>query len=318
MKSINRLALSGVALVLILSILSCSSPAEFFATPTPTSTSTPTKTATPTPTDTATPTATQTDTPTPTNTPVAPVTLSGCVYADCPASKAMSDYLGKAYDSMQPDTTLTVNIATGDSVHFFTAYCARTKADLDKSLPDVQLLFTIDGNSYLDALTGEYYTTPSPQDASVTQSCYGMGAVASGWQAGQSHLVTTGIKFTASTNDGWNFYPAGRSYPYTFKIVPSDPTPTPTRAPAAVNPAPAAVTCQIDSNIIISNRSGAPFTIQLSGPGNFTFSLGAEDYSTVKVCSGSYTYYIYGTCNGSPASGSGRISDGDQVYFVCK
>jgi hypothetical protein len=318
MKTINKLALGGAALVLILSILSCSSPAQFFATPTPTSTSTPTSTLTPTPTDTSTPTATQTDTPSPTMTPAAPVSLAGCVYASCPTSKTMSDYLGDAYANIRPDTTTIVNIGTGDTVHFFTAYCAKTRTDLDNSLPDVQLLFTIDGNSYLDQLTGEYYTSPYPQDASVTQSCYGMGGVATGWVAGESHVITTGMKFTASANDGWNFNPAGRSYPYIYKIMPSDPTATPTRAPAAVNPAPAAVSCQVDSNIIISNRSGSPFTIQLSGPGSFSFSMGATAYSTVKVCSGTYTYYIYGTCNGHAASGTGKISDGDQVYFACR
>jgi hypothetical protein len=95
------------------------------------------------------------------------------------------------------------------------------------------------------------------------------------------------------------------------------PTPTATEVPANVVPPPPAVSCQINSNIIIQNRSGAPFTLNLTGPGNFTFYLGADDYSTVKVCSGTYNYTVYGTCNGSPASGSGRISDGDQVYFAC-
>jgi hypothetical protein len=97
--------------------------------------------------------------------------------------------------------------------------------------------------------------------------------------------------------------------------TPVPPTPVATSAPA-VRSAPS-VSCMINSNIIIQNRSGAPFTIYLTGPGNFTFNLGSGDYSTVKVCSGSYNYTVYGTCHGSPASGSGRISDGDQVYFSC-
>jgi hypothetical protein len=96
------------------------------------------------------------------------------------------------------------------------------------------------------------------------------------------------------------------------------PTPTATQAPVNVAPPPPAVSCQIDSNIIIQNRSGAPLTLNLTGRGNFTFYLGADAYSTVKVCSGTYNYTVYGTCNGSPASGSGRISDGDQVYFACR
>jgi hypothetical protein len=101
-------------------------------------------------------------------------------------------------------------------------------------------------------------------------------------------------------------------------IPPTDtplPPPTSTKAPAA--PSAPSVSCQVNSNIIIQNRSGAPVTIYLSGPGSFAFSIGASETSTVKVCSGSYNYTIYGTCNGSAASGSGRISDGDQVYFHC-
>ncbi len=94
------------------------------------------------------------------------------------------------------------------------------------------------------------------------------------------------------------------------------PTPTATKKPSSVVPPP--VTCQVNSNIIIQNRSGSSFTLSLRGPGNFTFYLGADEYSTVNVCSGTYDYYVSGTCNGSPASGSGKISDGDQVYFVCQ
>ena len=102
-------------------------------------------------------------------------------------------------------------------------------------------------------------------------------------------------------------------------VPPTDtPLPPPTNTSAPKAPPPSGVSCLINSNIIISNRSGAPFTINLSGPANFSFYIGAAEYSTVKVCSGSYDYTIYGTCNGSPASGSGRISDGDQVGFICQ
>ena len=94
------------------------------------------------------------------------------------------------------------------------------------------------------------------------------------------------------------------------------PPPVATSAPSA--PSAPSVNCLVNSNIIIQNRSGSPFTIYLSGPGSFVFSIGASGTSTVKVCSGSYNYTITGTCKGAPASGSGRISDGDQVYFACK
>jgi hypothetical protein len=319
MKSMNKTALWLVAAVLIFSTLACSSPATWFATATPTPTDTPTMTLTPTLTNTPTRTATPTSTNTliPTNTPVAPVTLTACLYWDCPKSKTLTDYLGDAYTKIDPNVTTTLNIASTDSVHFFQGYCGKTKTDLDTSLPAVEFFFYIDGNSYIDSFKGEYYTITAPQDSSVTESCYGMGTVASGWKAGEKHLVSIGIRFIASANDGWNDYPAGVSYPYLYNVVPTEPTPTP--LPAAVKPAPVApsVNCQVNSNIIISNRSGYPFTINLAGPGNFSFSLGAGAYSTVRVCSGSYNYTIYGTCNGAPASGSGRISDGDQVNFIC-
>jgi hypothetical protein len=95
------------------------------------------------------------------------------------------------------------------------------------------------------------------------------------------------------------------------------PLPPPTKTSAPKAPSAPSVSCLVNSNIIIQNRSGSPFTIYLSGPGNFSFSIGNSESSTVKVCSGSYNYTIYGTCHGAAASGSGRISDGDQVYFAC-
>jgi hypothetical protein len=109
--------------------------------------------------------------------------------------------------------------------------------------------------------------------------------------------------------------PTSTDTPFPPTKTPVPPPPVATRAPSGSS-APS-VSCQVNSNIIIQNRTGAPFTINLTGPGNFSFSLGASDYSTVRVCSGSYNYYIFGTCHGSPASGTGRISDGDQVYFQC-
>ena len=96
------------------------------------------------------------------------------------------------------------------------------------------------------------------------------------------------------------------------------PTPTATKKAASPGvPGNGPVNCQINSNIIIQNRSGSPFTIYLTGPATFTFSIGSGEYTTVQVCSGTYNYTVYGTCNGSAATGTGRISDGDQVYFQC-
>jgi hypothetical protein len=92
-------------------------------------------------------------------------------------------------------------------------------------------------------------------------------------------------------------------------------TPAPTKKPSSGGAQQN--TCMVNSNIIISNRSDSPITIYLTGPGKFVFTIGPGEASTVRVCSGSYNYTVYGTCNGASASGSGRISDGDQVYFQC-
>jgi hypothetical protein len=237
----------------------------------------------------------------------------------------MSDYLGDA--QIQPNVTNTVTIPWTDTVHFFSSWCAKTKSYLDSSLSNVQFYFDIDNVSYLGFLKGEFYTIPDPQDATVTESCYGMGGVASGWKIGESHLVKIGIEITGDTNDGWDDYPAGSSYPYIYLIAPSEPatetplpspTNTPVPPPPAATSAPAApaVSCEVNSNIIISNRTGEPFTLYLTGPGNFTFNL-APDANTVRVCSGTYNYTLYATCNGSAVSGSGKVSDGDQVYLAC-
>ena len=317
MKSPRNLGLGVGVVILIFSILACSSPAELFSTSTPLPSNTPTDTMTPSPTATL----------VPTSTPVPPVSLIGCASQDCPSSKYISDYTGNA--QIQPNVTTTVSIPYTDAVHLFTGWCAKTKSDLSTSLPGIQFFFTIDDVSYLDQLKEEYYDAPDPQDSSITESCYGMGAVASGWIVGQSHLVKIGITISMDTSDGWDNYPAGTTYPYFYLIVPSEPAtatplPSPTLTPlplppiATSKPPAPSVSCQINSNIIIQNRSGSPLTLYLTGTGSFTFNLGSGDYSTVKVCSGSYNYTVYGTCNGSPANGSGRISDGDQVYFACK
>ena len=98
---------------------------------------------------------------------------------------------------------------------------------------------------------------------------------------------------------------------------PTDTALPPTATPHAAAPGVPVVTCKISSNILISNRSGSNATLYLNGPGSFVFNL-APDANTVHVCIGTYTYTIYGTCNGKSSSGSGKISDGDNIYFYCE
>jgi len=101
----------------------------------------------------------------------------------------------------------------------------------------------------------------------------------------------------------------------TIAPPPADnPAPPPADNPAP--PPPSSSGCDVNSNILIDNRSDGYATLNLTGPGSFSFSLGMGP-NTVLVCAGTYNYTIYGTCGGSAASGYGRISDGDNIYFYC-
>ena len=150
-KNKTKLGLCVVVIALILSILSCSSPADLFATATPLPSNTPTDTLIPT----------STATPIPTATPVPPVSLYGCAYLECPPSNTISDYIGDA--QIQPNVTTTITIPYTDFVHLFYGWCAKTKTALDANMPNVQFFFNIDNVSYLGSLKGEYYEVPDPQ-----------------------------------------------------------------------------------------------------------------------------------------------------------
>ncbi len=288
---------------------------ELFATPTPTATNT----ATITPTFTLTPTH------------VAPLELIGCAYNSCPSSKTIVDYVGENnFPEINIETPIT--IIWTDAVHFFYSWCAKDQATLEDNLNKLDFYFSIDAVPLTNYFTTETYEYTAPEDPSQTQSCFGIGGVAMGWKSGESHQVKIGTRTTGDLSDGWNSYPSGADYAYIFDIIPADlptetPTPTSTltptatktfapQAPAATVPPPAPA-CLVNSNIRIDNRTDGPATLYLKGPSNFTFSI-ALGPNTVLVCAGSYDYTIYGTCNGISASGAGRISDGDDIYFYCE
>ncbi|HTX90158.1 MAG TPA: hypothetical protein VMC09_02990 [Anaerolineales bacterium] len=88
-------------------------------------------------------------------------------------------------------------------------------------------------------------------------------------------------------------------------------TPGSSGAPGGSNPP--ATGCQVDSNIIIRNDGSVNATITLKGPTTFVFVI-PPGTTTVRVCSGTYYYYI---TNGSCSSGyfTNKVSDGDQVYW---
>jgi len=312
MKMQGKYWLIVVIAVLLFSVLSCSSPLKLFATPT----STPTNTATFTPTFTRTATFTATVEP--------PIDLFGCTYNECPLSKTINDYLGENnYPAVNVETPLT--IPWTDTVHFYYSWCAVDQATLQDNLQKLEFYFTINDVSYINYLQDETFEVPDSTDPSLTQACYGIGGIASGWQIGEFYQVKIGTRMTSYVNDGWNDFAAGSDIGYIFGIVPTElptetPSPTATATPRPTNtyvPQSVEPSCMVNSNIRIDNRTDGAATLFLTGPGSFTFSL-PQGSNTVLVCSGSYDYTISGTCGGSAASGMGRISDGDDIYFYCQ
>jgi hypothetical protein len=195
---------------------------------------------------------------------------------------------------------------------------------LEANLQHIRFVFAINDISYVDVLKGEYFDSTNAQDATHTDSCYGMGGVASGWQAGQTQVIKIGLEVNDAINNGWYDFPAGTSQTNIFLMDPAlpatdTPLPSPTKTPKPVityaPPATAAApktSCMIDSNMLLGNRTGSQATIYLRGPANFTFVLAPGEQNTVKVCSGCYNYTFMGAC-----TGSGRLCDGDNGYFTC-
>ena len=88
-------------------------------------------------------------------------------------------------------------------------------------------------------------------------------------------------------------------------------------AQVSIPPVPTPVTqassCDLSSSIDITNDTGGTVTLYLSGPANYSFTLGTGD-NTVSVCPGTYSYTAYG-CAG--ASETGAMSAGESHRFFC-
>ena len=321
MKHTRNLSLGGIAFALILAIIACATPAQLIATQTPAPTNTPVSTNTPIPPNITIPAAT----------PATPVTLYGCATTDCPSAYTLTDYLGDGL--AQPGIQTTVKIPWTQPIHIYYNWCATDRNILDTNLKNINFIFSIDEVSYVQSLQGEYYDVKNYKNVSLVDSCYGVGGLASDWKLGDPHRVRLGLEITADINDGKKDFPGGTSLAYDYLVVPTDmpseppahptdtPEPTlvyipPTSSGPAAPPVNAEPACLVNSNILIDNRSDGPATLYLTGPASFTFTLGLSA-NTVLVCSGTYNYYITGTCNGSDASGTGKISDGDNIYFYC-
>jgi hypothetical protein len=279
----------GGILVLMLSLLACSSPAQLFATATPVPSDTPTITLT----------------PSATTTPAAPVNLIKCLYNVCPPSTSIEAYLGQNV-TPQPNVENYVEIPWSDSVHLFNGWCAIDRTTLDDNLKKIEFFFTINDNSYLDSLQGEYYTIPDPQDSTKTEYCYGVGGVAQNLVIGQSFMIKIGARTTDNINDGWNDYPSGTSYPYIYRVLVVEvPTVTPTPVSTATKtpkpiptgrmstPKPA---CDATDTISIQNETTGPVAITLTGPAYYSFQL-SPGPNSFRVCPGTYNYTAW-ICGG--------------------
>lgn len=154
-----------------------------------------------------------------------------------------------------------------------------------------------------------------------------IGVDLAGWQINQPHSIRIGFTFNEALSDGWYDYPAGFSAVYEYyiepAILPTDtPTPLPTVTPLPTKtstPRPTAIpytstpSCSENASIVINNTTGGRITLYLNGPAKYTFYLNTG-YTTLKVCSGSYSYTAYG-CGG--ANDTGTINSGEEHEFYC-
>jgi hypothetical protein len=296
-----RLLIFGISLI-ALTIFSCSSPLQLFATPTPT------------PTITNTPTITSTPTATPV--PPPPVTITSCVFQDdCPEANLVTSYL-----AADPEINVITPVVFpyGDKVRLNIGWCTKDDTALEDNIQHISYIFEIDGISYLDLATVKPGFSADNNDPSIQSPCVFIGAMLSGWQIGEDHQVTIGYSFDAEIFDGWNSYaPFTNEYIFDLKpgLIPTaTPTATftPTPPPLPTNtPAPA---CEASSSIAITNSTDGQLTLDLSGPASYEFTLGTGD-TTLPVCPGSYSYTAYGC---GSASISGTINSGETHEFYCK
>lgn len=305
-KTIRFLLLAFSVLIL----LSCNFRPDalkgLFASATPTPTDTPTATVTPsvTPTSTATPT------------PLPAINLTPCAYLRyCPEASSIASFI----DEELPDgEEYYVEIPPETDTYFSIGWVAKDEAALAENIKHIHFFFEIDGQSYYDErFTAQdvAYTVDNPDPGYPSIFT---GIITSGWKIGEPHQIRIGYEFDAEIFDGWDTYPAGTRYEYTYLVMPVilptvTPTPSPMPIPTAVpyTPTPA---CDRSASIKIINDTGAQLTIYMKGPASFTFYV-ASGEQMISVCPGTYSYTAYG-CGG--ASRTGSASDGDEIEFWCE
>ncbi len=315
----HRIAFTHFFIVIILVIITACSmlpPAisGLFATETPTPTAIPTSTNTPIP--------TQTLTPSPT--PISPLGLEPCAFwFYCPEVFNVNDFIT---EEIRSGERYFIDVPYDTPLVFHVGWISSDETTMAKNIANMHFFFEIDGQSYfreelietdfimVDEATGEAY--PS----------VGMGYILDGWVPGEPHIIHIGFDFPKGINDGWDVYPPGTLYEYTYvlnPVIPATDTPVPTPTATATNtpkPQPTAIpstptpACSLTGTLKIINDTGGTVTLYLTGPAKFTFYVPAGT-TTYNICSGSYSYTAYG-CGG--ASKNGTASDGDEIEFWCE
>ncbi len=311
-----KLGIIVVAILIIFSACSVLPPAisGLFITETPTPSMTPTPTNTPTP--------TQTLTPKPT--PVSPLGLDPCAFSFyCSEVLSVNDLIS---DDLQSGETYRVDVPYNMPLHFGVWWIAASEEDLSKNIANMNFFFEIDGQSYFRDEVIELDFVMEDEDTGRANPSVGMGYVLDGWNLDEPHVIRIGFDFPRGVNDGWNIYPPGTSYDFTYVInpvPPPTPTPKPTNTPTATNtpkPQPTAVpftptpACSLTGTLRIINNTGGTVTLYLTGPAKFTFYV-PTGTTTYNICPGSYSYTAYG-CGG--ASINGTAKDGEEIEFWCE
>lgn len=273
-----------------------------------------------------------TETPTPTPTP--PVKLVPCPKSEsCPGSVGVYDLVSVPLES---GVVYPVDVILDEAVSFFAGWSAKDDSFLIENMAHMQHFIEIDGiNYYNDA----YMAFPLPYsfagDSTVYSSMW-QGVTISGWKLGEPHRVRIGFTFDEIITNGNTVYPAGTVIEYIYQVNPimrptntptmtftptltptPTPTATPTPRPTQVKPTAVPYTstpsCSENASIVINNTTGGRITLYLNGPEKYTFYLNTG-YTTLKVCSGSYSYTAYG-CGG--ANDTGTINSGEEHEFYC-
>ncbi len=280
---------------------------------------------TPTPLPTSTPTSLpvyHTFTPT----PLPAIQLSSCAFPeDCP------DVLN-AWAFVEADVesggVYTIDVPYDQPIVFRASWISLDDETLEANMNFMRFFFEVDGQSYLkhDYITKGFKV--DLEDPSLMYPMVSMGYLTEDWQVGEDHTVYYGFEFVRDVFDGWEAYPAGTIYEYTYIVNPVElptatptstatSTPVPTRTPTprpTQPPATPTEACSLDTQVNIINDTGGWITIYLTGPAKYTFEI-PDGEKMLNMCGGSYSYTAYG-CGG--ASINGTAGDGDEIEFWCE